>query len=383
MRPEDPGFRIRWACLGEGGNFAFLEANNCLNAWDHPPLHTLAVDLRDGSWREIGEVSGPDSAMRNHPSSLLLGTGTALGRWDTQYPTVLVGSGKGPTVLLDGRTGRELAIPSADARLEAHWKRLRDFVVSAPGRYFNGGLKVWFRDGKLETWGDTGQLKSVPWNLENRPFFPWGDGFSFVPSGGDPSRCHFFDLNLMAVVEPDWPTRDYIELIRGDRWILSKRDDPPEPVLFDPVTRTFEEASFLKEDDRLVSTLECGDLVVGTPVGTDGRHRLELVSPETAARRPLFFEDHSPAEVRRCGIGLNHLRTPGGRPILRLFLADGIRYGRVDGVAGRIDRLPAFSPWVGGFVACFDEESALVVTETERSLGRARFGGDEVEILFP
>ncbi len=56
---------------------------------------------------------------------------------------------------------------------------------------------------------------------------------------------------------------------------------------------------------------------------------------------------------------------------------------RLDASAGRIVRLPSFSSGGSSFVACFDEETALVITDDGRSLARARFGSDELEILFP
>jgi len=373
VRPEAQSFQIGEVLLGEGGRFAFVEARNSSDHWTKPPYRTLAVNLRDGSWRDTG-VSWEDGDALMTP---------AFAAPDCQYRTVAIGGAGGPRLFLDGRTGRDGARLSTSADRQAGQGRLRELARETSSLTFDGGRKAWFHRGVLEVSGDDGQVEPVPWNPLDRPLHPCGDGFLFRPANKSSGSPRYFDLNLMTQVEPDWPWWECSVLIRKDRWIVSRRSGDSAPVLWNPLRRTFEEAPFLEKNDRVIAVLGSGDLVVGAPVGDGGKERLTLVSPHTAVRTRLLFEDLSPAETLRLPLGRSAWTTPEEDPVLVLDSEEGQGYGRLDRSGGRIDRLLIRMSVYDRFVACIDKETALIVTDDGHALARARFSSDEVEILFP
>lgn len=385
----DGRLQISRGVVGAGDRFAFLQ----LDHLDRRPAHAVALDLHTGEIRDLGASSWLRDAdeRSNRP---------AAGASSTELIGVVrVYDESAPLSWLDAATAETVASadfgPRGFAPLPVEVAdRLRAEARAATTWRDPSGRRMWMLDGRLEVEGRTDEEGDrIP--REYRLLHRLERGAVFLaPSARTYGRRVYVDFAAgEEVALPDWggwtdavfETADGVMIRRseseedatgraGGSWWLHR----PGATDLEPLPNLDADGVVLVlADGRLLVTRDAGVRVAESPRRRYRARRVELLDPRSGAREPVSVAAGELEEV--AGLGTVSRRGDHeDRALLRVWYARGSRLARLDVEGRRLELLdaPIFQP-----ISTRGDE-VVGISDDSRRLLRARFGGDEVEVLF-
>lgn len=395
LEPAAATFRINETAgaLSRDGRFAWINAfhvaqsRNVAGITDYDPerdgpLHTVQVDLTDGSWRPFGSlgamVLAPGSLSERRNAAVVgLFHDSALRRRDLDE--------RDDALLLDAETGERLDAAATAALLAASGATAGALLREACGLVLPDGRRVWRQDDQLII--DPGRV------LPDSRCLKSGWTWSFWSSGNAGFGVRVAERELY---DPSREKRYRVApelavlFVRPGHWVVYSWDAKGKrgQFAYDPESGTTAPLLGSEPNDHVSALLPDGRLLVWASRGNgrDAPRALVLLDPDTGAREELALE--LPPEA--LGMVWQPTVTADGALVATLWGANVVRFLRIELPADRRSRerarvevtapleLPCESLGVVGA-----DGRAVIATEAGRRLVRVRFDGSPPEQLFP
>jgi hypothetical protein len=330
--PDEP-FMIQRCTVAEGGKTAYV---NVRTLRPRMPYHGLAVDLATGRWRALGKPGttvGPVWFVPHdaRPARVVVVEGRMQSRRDDEH------FGQAWCHYLDARTGELIEEGWSAEPGTPTMERARKWRAPAEGWRFVGrrglGTRLWNQEG--------GMVIHDPFRDRMYP-------------EADYESCHDF-------------------AVRPGKW-LARRER--RLVLLDPETGEVTDVKGLDPKRSYTALLPDGRVLT-----IDWTTReIVLVDPETGKRDGLGVHTNG---TNKYSPGMYYLGAP---LMFRIHTGDAVHVARLDPETGKFTYAKGLEhpgPYIRFQLSAVLDDGAIVGIDEDRRVVRARFGTDDLEVLFP